>query len=113
MSGDRNNFPRVKHPVRTQQSETVATSCKAPFPIQLLASFHHKWFTFGLQALESGCIIESMRAHQHFRHRLDIVLVEKPDFESLDLLRVADANRLRNADAAFSQEFARRRIDAE
>ena len=53
-----------------------------------------------------AAVIECVGAHQHFRHGLDIILVEQPDLEGGDFLVVADADRFRDTHPAFAQELA-------
>ena len=62
-------------------------------------------FALGFQPAANAGIVEGMRAHQDLGGGLDIVLVEQPDFQRGDLLRLANADGLGDAHTVFAQEI--------
>ena len=54
-----------------------------------------------------------MSAHQNFGRSFDIVLIEEPDFQGRDFLRIAHTDDFRNTDAVLTQKFAALCVDAE
>ena len=66
---------------------------------------------FGASFRAQRLVVVGVAAHQHLGDSANVVLVEQPDLGCGDLLRVAHADRLRNARAAFAEELARRRLN--
>src|SRR5690606_23104843 len=122
LFGPRRQFDRnaLKEALRRQRARAVLQVDNADLHAQRLRfeRSDQPWLGQDRLALRrqlraQRLVVVGVAAHQHLGDSANVVLVEQPDLACGDLLRVAHADRLRNARAAFAEELARRRLNAE
>ncbi len=105
--------PEARPPPYDMSTTRASTSREAVCSKTTAPRFAQDRIALGSQAVAGGLILEGVAAHQDLGHRLDVVLVEQPDLEGRDLLRLADADQISDPDAALTQEVPGGAFDAE